>query len=69
MILHLGNKDIGWPIFNAALTSVRSVAASRARNALPSEEITAVLNVYWLIVSTSTHPLSHGGGGWGGVGL
>lgn len=48
VILHLGNKVIRWPVFNATLSSV-------------SDEITAVLNVYGLIVSTCTHPWSREG--------
>lgn len=63
VILHSGNKVIRWPVFNATLTSVSSISASRACNVFPSEEITAVLNVYWLIVSTCTHPWSR----WEGI--
>lgn len=56
VILHSGNKVIRSPAFNATLTSVSSISASRACNVFPSEEITAVLNVYWLIVSTPLFP-------------
>lgn len=60
MIPHSGNKAIRSPVFNATLASVSSISASWACNGLPPEEITAVLNVYWLIVSTCTHPWSRG---------
>lgn len=65
LIYHMPNKIIRWPVFNATLTSVSSVSASRVCNAFPSEEIAAVLNVYWLIVSTCTLPWSGGGEGGG----
>lgn len=54
-------KTLGGLVFNATLTSVSNILASACKVVFFLEEIIAVLNAYCLIVSTSTHPLSHGG--------